>query len=171
MDLEEARKVLEALERERVRYVLVGALAMAAHGLVRATQDMDLFVAVDDDNIARLRRALTSVFSDPHIEEITVADLAGDYPAIQYVAPGGVFAVDILARLGEAFRFEDLEIERVPLAGGVEVAVASPMTLYRMKHDTVRPQDRLDASALRRRFALDVDTAGEADDEGSEGRR
>jgi hypothetical protein len=36
----------------------------------------------------------------------------------------------------------------------VRVRVATPRTLYRMKKDTVRPQDRLDAQALRERFDL-----------------
>lgn len=35
---------------------------------------------------------------------------------------------------------------------GVSVRVATPRTLYRMKKDTVRPQDRLDAAALLQRF-------------------
>jgi len=37
---------------------------------------------------------------------------------------------------------------------GVRVRVATPRMLYRMKKDTVRPQDRLDAEVLRERFSL-----------------
>ncbi|MCK6530215.1 hypothetical protein L6R50_22535 [Myxococcota bacterium] len=37
---------------------------------------------------------------------------------------------------------------------GVLVRVATPRTLYRMKRDTVRPLDRIDAEAIRARFAL-----------------
>jgi hypothetical protein len=64
--------------------------------------------------------------------------------------------MDILARLGEAFRFEDLEAEDV-VVNGVRVHVATPRMLYRMKRDTVRPQDRVDAENLRRRFGLPED--------------
>jgi hypothetical protein len=39
MQFEEAKALFAALEREGVRYVLVGAMAMAAHDLVRATKD------------------------------------------------------------------------------------------------------------------------------------
>ena len=73
--------------------------------------------------------------------------------AIQYVPPTGDFWIDILARLGEAFRFADLESEEL-VVEGVRVRVATARTLYRMKKDTVRPQDRLDAQALRERFNL-----------------
>ena len=38
---------------------------------------------------------------------------------------------------------------------GIRVRVATPAMLYRMKKDTVRPQDRLDAETLRREFELD----------------
>ena len=154
MDFSQAMRVLAAFARHRVEYVLVGSMAMAAQGLVRATRDMDVFVAVDAANVDRLKAALRELFEDPAIEEIRPEELAGDYPALQYVPPQGDFWIDILARLGEAFRFADLEWEPVDVEG-VRVRVATPRMLYRMKKDTVRPQDRLDAEMLRRRFSLE----------------
>jgi hypothetical protein len=109
---------------------------------------LDVFVAPTADNIARLRAALMSVFHDPRIGEITAEDLLGDYPAVQYVPPAGSFHIDILTRLGEAFRFEDLEVERVDF-DGLEVSVVTPGMLYRMKKGTIRPRDRADAERLR----------------------
>jgi hypothetical protein len=154
VNIEEARRILAAFERESVRYVLIGSMAMAAQGLIRATRDMDFFVAPDEDNVERLRRALKSLYeNDPNVDAITSGDLSGDYPAVEYTPPRGDYSLDILSRLGEAFRFEDLEWEVVVL-DGVPVRVATPRMLYRMKKDTVRPQDRLDAQALRERFGL-----------------
>lgn len=75
---------------------------------------------------------------------------------MQYVPPEGEFHLDLLTRLGEALRFEDLEILRAPFEG-LTVSVVSPRTLYRMKKDTVRARDRADAEMLRRRFSLDED--------------
>jgi predicted nucleotidyltransferase len=154
MDFDEAKRILHALEEGGVRYVLVGSMAMAAQGLVRATRDMDFFVAPDPDNVERLRRALRSVFgADPNLDLITSEDLAGDYPAIEYVPPEGAYSLDILSRLGEVFRYEDLEAEEV-VVDGVRVRVATPRMLYRMKRGTVRPLDRIDAEAIRERFDL-----------------
>ena len=149
-------RVLAALEREGVRYAIFGAVAVNIHGLPRFTEDLDIFVAPDRENIESLRRALRSVFADPHIEEISADDLLGEYPAIQYVPPEGAFYIDILTRLGEAFRYEDLETLRMPFEGML-VTVVTPQTLYRMKKDTVRPKDRMDAEALRRKFNLGGD--------------
>lgn len=154
MDTETIIAVLRALAREGVRYKVVGAVALNLVGLPRATQDLDLFVASDEENVGRLRAALRSVFNDPEIEGISAADLAGDYPAIQYVPPSGTFHIDILSRLGEAFAFEDVECE-VRVVEGIQVPVATPRMLFRMKRDTVRPQDRADADRLRRQFNIE----------------
>ena len=51
MSLEKIPDVLRALADERVDYVLIGAVAMMAHGLVRATEDLAFFVRPDRDNI------------------------------------------------------------------------------------------------------------------------
>ncbi|MFZ5477410.1 MAG: nucleotidyl transferase AbiEii/AbiGii toxin family protein [Myxococcota bacterium] len=154
MEFEQALAVLRALEREGVRYALVGSMAMAAQGLVRATQDLDLFVDPTPDNVERLKRALRSVFDDPCIDEIAADDLSGEYPAIRYVPPDGTFSVDLLARLGEAFSFDDIETETLEIEG-VHLRVATPRMLVRMKRDTLRPLDHADAAALRRRFGIE----------------
>ncbi|MBI5159808.1 MAG: hypothetical protein HY996_00065 [Micrococcales bacterium] len=154
MEFAEAMKILAALEREEVRYVLVGSMGMAVLGIIRATRDIDFFVDPGPDNVARLRRALQSVYSDPCIDEITSEDLRGGYPAIQYVPPEGDFSIDLLARLGERFRFDDVEWQEVDI-DGVVVRVATPRMLYRMKRDTVRLQDRADAAELKRRFEIE----------------
>ncbi len=154
MDLDRTHDVLAAFERERVRYVIFGAVALNLQGLARATQDLDVFVAPERENIDRLRAALMSVFDDPSLEEITAGDLLGEYPAVQYVPPEGAFHVDILTRLGSAWRFEDLDSERVDF-DGLEVSVATPETLYRMKKGTVRSVDQGDAERLRLRFGFE----------------
>lgn len=131
-----------------------GEAAMAAHGLVRATRDLDFFVSPQAANVDRLKRALKSLYQDdPNVDLISSADLEGDYPAIEYVPPHGEYSIDILARLGEAVRYETLQSQELRLEG-VRLRVATPAMLYRMKKDTVRPQDRLDAEMLRREFEL-----------------
>lgn len=154
MDVDAARSVLSELERRGVRYAVFGAAALNLHGLARFTEDLDLFVAPERDNLERMKAALMAVFADPEIEQISADELLGDYPAVQYVPPTGTFHLDILTRLGEAFRFDDLEVVRMPWED-LEVSVVSPRTLYLMKRDTVRLKDRADAEQLRARFALD----------------
>ena len=156
MDQERLVAVLKALEQHGVRYVVFGGIALNLHGLVRATEDIDIFIAADAQNVEALKTALRSVFSDPSIDEISPDDLLGEYPAIQYIPPDGAFHVDILTRLGEAYRYEDLEQQRVPFAG-LLVPIVMPRMLYRMKRDTVTLKDKADAEVLRQRFGAELD--------------
>lgn len=145
--------MISSLNEAGVDYVVVGGVAMNLHGLVRATEDLDVFIRPEADNVARLRSALQALWEDPSIEEITAEDLCGDYPAVRYGPPEGTLYLDILTRLGEATRFDDLEVDERE-AAGVRVRVATPRTLYRMKKGTVRPIDHADAAALRAAFEL-----------------
>src|ERR1041384_2362973 len=132
MDYELTKKVLAALEAEGVQYVVFGAVALVLHGLPRALEDLDIFIAPERDNIERLKAALRSVFDDPCIDEITADDLLGEYPAAQYVPPSGEFHIDVLTRLGELFALASIVSERVDF-DGVSVSVVTPEMLYRMK--------------------------------------
>jgi hypothetical protein len=154
MDFEVLKRVLAALEARGVHYAIIGAVALNLHGLARSTEDLDIFVEAEADNIERLKLALHDAIDDPDIDDITAADLLGEYPAVQYVPPGGAFHLDILTRLGDAFGFGDLETERVAYDDLLVTAV-TPRMLYRMKRDTVRPKDAADAAAIRRRFPVD----------------
>jgi hypothetical protein len=151
--LDDALRVIKSLNDSGVEYVVIGGVAINLHGLVRATEDLDIFVRPDVENITKLRRALRSVWTDPDIEQITAEDLCGDYPAVRYGPPEGTLYLDILTRLGDVTAYSDLEVEEKHVAG-VRIRVATPRSLYRMKKGTVRPIDRSDALALRAAFGL-----------------
>jgi len=152
VDRDEIIRVLRAFEEAGLEYVLIGATAMGFHGLVRATQDLDLFIRATPENIERLRVALRKTYdSDPHIDEISSADLLGDYPAVRYIPPTGDLYFDVLTRLGESASFETVESE-IKEIQGIKVSVATPLALYRLKKNTVREQDHADAAALRKLF-------------------
>jgi hypothetical protein len=152
--LDDVLRVIHSLNLHDVDYVVVGGVALNVHGLIRATEDLDLFVRPEAQNITRLREALAAVWQDPDIAQITAEDLCGDYPVIRYGPPDGDLYLDILTRLGEATQYVDLETEEV-VVDGVAIRVATPKSLYRMKRDTVRPIDRADAAALRRAFGAE----------------
>lgn len=148
-------RVLRAFEQEGLEYVLIGAAAMGFHGLVRATEDLDVFVRATPENVERLRRAFRSAYGgDPNVDEISTTDLLGEYPAVRYYPPSGDLYFDVMTRLGEVASFETVEAETMEVQG-IRVRVATPAALYRLKKATVRPLDRQDAEALRRQFGLE----------------
>lgn len=150
-------RALAALESEAVEYVLVGAAAMGIHGIVRATEDLDIFIRATPENVTRLRSAFRAVYGDdPSIDEITADDLLGEYPTVRYYPPTGDLYFDVMTHLGTAATYETVEAE-TKTVGGTRVRVATPAALYRMKKGTVRPLDRQDAAMLRQAFDLKDD--------------
>lgn len=139
-------RVLEAFEKQKLDYVLVGGFAVILYGMQRLTRDIDIFVKMVPQNINKLKKALKSVFNDPSIEDITLSELQ-KYPVIRYGSPNGL-VVDILSRLGNIATYHDIEYKVIDIQG-IKIKVATPETLYRLKKDTVRPGDRLDAMFLK----------------------
>jgi predicted nucleotidyltransferase len=139
-------KVLDTLDQEGVEYILVGGFAMILYGLPRLTENIDLFIKQDEDNVTRLKHALLAVFADESINEINTT-MIKDYPVIRYGLPDG-FYIDILCSLGEAFKYDDLEYVTKAIEGH-RVRIASIETLYAMKKDTVRPIDKEDSVFLQ----------------------
>jgi len=142
----EYMRVLESLEKHNVAYILVGGFAVILFGMQRLTRDVDIFVKMAPENIEKLRKALQALFEDPSIEEITLGELE-EYPVIRYGTPDG-FYIDILARLGEVAAFDDLDYEAVDIEG-TRIKIATPESLYRLKKDTARPEDKIDAMFLK----------------------
>ena len=55
----EVQGLFRSLNNHQVKYMMVGGMALAMHGYIRATQDLDLWVRLDTDNKARLIAALS----------------------------------------------------------------------------------------------------------------
>ncbi len=52
------KELFELLNANKVKYLLIGGYAVGLHGYVRATNDLDIFVSDDDENIRNLRKSL-----------------------------------------------------------------------------------------------------------------
>ena len=139
-------RVLDALDKQKVQYILVGGVAVILHGIERLTRDIDIFVKMDDKNIEQLRKALLSIFEDESIKEITLEELQ-EFAVIRYGTPDD-FYIDIMARIGEVAVYEDLEYETIHYEG-TKIKIATPETLYNLKKDSMRYKDKFDAAYLK----------------------
>jgi len=153
IDFDRVLKVVEAFNREGVDYKVFGGAAVNFHGLVRTTDDADFFVDPSPENVQKIKRALRSIWDDPNLDEIQDDDMLGDYPSFNYNPPDETFWIDVVSRLGEAFKYADLDAEWHEIKG-VKVRVVTPQVLYRMKIDTMRPKDKMDAFNLKEKFQL-----------------
>lgn len=139
-------EVIDALEKEKVDYVLIGGFAVVLYGLPRLTQDIDLFIKSQEENVAKLQNALYSIFHDRSIFEITYTELQ-EYAVIRYGSDEG-FYIDVLSRIGTTFNFEDLKFDVMDIQGH-KIKIATPETLYKLKEKTFRAIDQSDLLFLK----------------------
>ena len=139
-------EVIDSLEDEKVDYILIGGFALVLYGMPRFTQDIDIFVKHQQENIDRLQKALYSVFKDKNAFEITFSELQ-NYPVIRYGSEKG-FYIDFLSKIGTAFSFEDLEYEEIIIEGH-KIKIATAETLYKLKEKTFRAVDQHDLMFLK----------------------
>jgi hypothetical protein len=143
-------RLARALNDAGARYLVIGGFAVIAHQYVRATEDTDLLVPADADNVAPLQSAFTRLQARVRLtrKAPTDAELAGA-PHLRLDTAAGT--VD-LVREGEPpldFRSGydgrlDVELD------GVEIAVAGLPLLTALKRLADRPQDRVDLEQLER---------------------
>lgn len=141
--------VLKALSESEVDYILIGGLAVAYHGVPRFTEDIDIFVRRNPENISRLKNALRAVFDDESIDEITYDDLV-EYAVVRYGTPDN-FYIDVMDRIGEVFSYNDLDYEVIE-AEGIQVRIATIETLIKLEKGTFREIDRLDVAMLEEKL-------------------
>jgi hypothetical protein len=138
--------LISAFNAADVRYLIVGAHALAAHGHVRATKDLDVWVGPDPENASRVYRALAA-FGAP-LTELTERDLASPGTIFQIgVAP---VRIDVVTAI-DGVDFEECWQARVATTfGGLPTAVLSREHLLRNKRASGRLQDLADVERLER---------------------
>jgi predicted nucleotidyltransferase len=139
---------LRDLNAAGVRYVVVGGLAVIRHGAVRATKDVDVAVATDDENLALLEALVERWHAtNPDGTPLRRTDLRS----------GGALAlrtphclVDILSAQLLPAAFDDVlaraDRKRID---GVEAPICALADLVAMKRATGRGSDTLDLERLR----------------------
>lgn len=139
---------LESLNAHGVRYLIVGAHAVAFHGHPRATRDLDVFIEATDDNAERTLSAIREFFGGSDAG-LTVGDLSDPDKIIQLgIAPS---RIDIMKLLSSELPFEEAWKNRAAGAfSNVATQYLSLEDLIREKERAGREQDRADAAKLRK---------------------
>ncbi len=126
------KDILSAFIKEKVEFLVVGGYAMAFHGYVRATGDIDLWIRCSDENAKRVRQALQT-FGAP-LFDLNIEDLK---------TPGMVFQIglvpsriDVITQI-DGVEFEDawqehktIEIEslQIPVIGKIQLLINKQST-------------------------------------------
>ena len=141
---EDYRDILHALSDEKVRFLLIGAYALAAHGYPRATMDIDIWIMPSPQNADAVLRALLR-FGAP-LHNLTKDDLQRDGTIFQIgVAPRRINIITSASGL----HFEDTYQRSLSVnIEGIELHIPSIDDLIRNKKASVRTKDLADAEAL-----------------------
>jgi hypothetical protein len=139
-------EMLSELSATGAEFLVVGAHALAAHGLPRATGDLDIWVRADNENAPRVLEALRR-FGAP-LFDLSLDDLS---------KPGTVFQIgtaptriDILTGVSGLMFGEAWSRRTTVRIGELPVGVIGREDLIRNKRATGRPQDLVDADRLER---------------------
>ena len=140
------RDLLAAFNARGVEFLVVGAYALAAHGLVRATKDLDVWVRPDVENAKSVFDALAD-FGAP-LHDLTADDLAR--PGLIFQIGVEPIRIDVITAI-DGVQFPDAWAERVPARfADQDAAVLSRKHLVINKRTAARDQDLLDVKWLER---------------------
>ncbi|MFO8165644.1 MAG: nucleotidyltransferase [Desulfatiglandales bacterium] len=141
---EDYKEMLQALGEEEVKFLLIGAYALAAHGYPRATMDIDIWVMPSPENASAVLRALRK-FGAP-LHDLTKADLEREGTVFQIgVEPRRIDIITAASGLqfDEAFsRAMEVEIE------GMNIRIPTIPDLICNKRASGRTKDIADAETL-----------------------
>lgn len=142
--LEDLRDLCRALNERQAQYVVIGGFAMRAAGYNRRTMDVDLIVAADADNEARVVAALAT------LPDRAARDLQpGDLQQYAVIRVADEIVVDLMRSAGGIDYHEAARDVVVREVDDVPIPFASPRLLWRMKSITHREKDAGDLVFLR----------------------
>jgi len=136
------------LNQRGAKYLVVGGWAVILAGLPRVTTDIDLMVAVDAENEAKVFSAL-STLPDNAVRELQ----PGELQLYNVIRVGDEILVDLMRSAGGIEYAEAAMDVVVREVDGVPIPFASPRLLWRMKAVTHRAKDAADLVFLRQWFA------------------
>ena len=136
--------MLSALSEANVEFLLVGAHALAVHGYVRATGDLDIWVRPTPENAVRVWQAIAK-FGAPH-RQMTIEDFCTPDVVFQIgVAPN---RLDLMTSIS-GVEFDSAWMNRqAAMFGTISFFVIGRNELLKNKRASGRPKDLADVAWL-----------------------
>lgn len=142
------RDLLAALKAAGVSYVIVGAHAMAAHGVPRSTGDLDVFVRPDPDNAQRVIAALGAFGAPLAAHGVRSTDFTQAGTVYQIGLPPR--RIDLLTSIS-GVSFDEAWADHIEVVvDGLTLPFIGRASLLANKRAAARDKDLLDAKLLER---------------------
>jgi hypothetical protein len=148
------KRVIVALEKHRVKYALVGGYAVALHGAVRGTVDIDIVIGLSKPSYRRAELALGELGLQSHLP-LTAEDVytfRDEYIKNRNLSAWSFINPDDPLEIVDILITEDVNKLRVVTkkALGVNIRIAAIPDLIALKKRSNRRQDREDINALEK---------------------
>lgn len=138
--------VVLALEEAGAEFVIVGAYAMAVHGIPRATGDLDVFVRPSLENAPRVYRGLSRFGAPLEAHGVVAEDFARPDTVYQIGLPPG--RIDVITAISGVAFDEAMQGSVEAHLGRARARFIGRAALIRNKRASARPKDLLDADLL-----------------------
>jgi len=137
-------EMLSALSAAGARFLIVGAHALAAHGVPRATGDLDIWIQATPENAARVFQALKAFGAA--LLDLGLDDLSKPDTVFQIGLPPS--RIDILSSIS-GVDFDDAWSRRVEVTiGDLSIGVIGRSDFVANKRASGRPRDLIDIELL-----------------------
>jgi hypothetical protein len=137
-------RICESLNKAGAKYIVIGGMAMVAHGFNRGTEDIDLLVDRAVGNIQRLREAL-SILQDNAVREVKDTDIE-EYGVVRVADEVIVDLMGLACGIDFAVAKDRIVWKEYE---GVRIPFATPELLLETKQ-TIREKDAIDRLYLKR---------------------
>lgn len=171
MELAHLEEIFGALNDAGVRYVVVGGLAVVAHGYLRYTNDVDLVIQLDEANVRCAMEVLKRIgyrakvpvdpveFANPITRAAWIADrqmLVSQLVSERF----GREPIDVFVKEPFDVGEELAECEWLAIGETLKIPVVSRRQLLRMKQEAGRPKDLLDIEYLEKSATIRDENKG-----------
>jgi hypothetical protein len=143
------RDMLSALQTEEAVFLVVGAHALAAHGVPRSTGDIDIWIRPDPENAQRVLRALEGFGAPFASMDLQAEDLSRPGTVYQIGLPPR--RIDFLTTIDGVDFDEAWQSRFISEVSSLEVAFLGRDALLKNKRATGRPKDRADVRLLEKK--------------------
>jgi hypothetical protein len=143
---EDFTDLLQALISEKAKFIIVGAFALAAHGVPRTTGDLDLWIETTPENTDKIWKALLNFGAPTGVLGISKQDLATPNLVVQLGLPPR--RIDLLTEISGVSFEEAWPARMLKTIDGLELPFIARDLLIKNKRATGRPKDLLDVSIL-----------------------
>ncbi|MCP4602287.1 MAG: nucleotidyltransferase family protein [Proteobacteria bacterium] len=161
MMLNSIEAIIRALDEAKIRYLIVGGLAVVAHGFVRFTADLDIVLDMEKENLQRAVTVFSTLGYKPHAP-VPIEQFADAKKREEWISKKGL-TVFSLWNPEDPFTEVDLFVRepfddfarahnnalRLKISGELTAAIVGIDDLIKLKQQACRPKDLIDIEKLK----------------------